>query len=550
MLKNNKVLIFWVCIIIALFSTYLQASDLDWSAGKWGVKITDSGTEGSQNVDISLPSGNKSGNALEVYYSMADNDIPQFWVFLIEGFWRQVRYNNSFGTSYRLFRYYSSDDENSDEIMATEFKVVGLTDNNNLEINLAYENNAAVGDRFQITANVLLSPPNHNLTSMDATITIKNISGYAVTPSWQGHLDLAEQWELFGISSMYVADNLSEEWPAWYDNLDPDHEYVGITDDWDYLNDGFSKNGQIDVSTHDVKKIIVEGNTIELDYDTCPSISVPGYTWYKELILLDQISDTMKIEHLYENRNHQVEILSCEGITSDIQNLKWAVTYNRDDQNMVDGDNIQIKLGMDDFLYTWPNMAYQSISLKLSTGKQSTRELVTEIYVATFGRAPAYDGLTYWTNAVDTGGFTIDQVAQSFFDQPETQEKFPEGSSNSEFITTIFDNVLNRAPADSGLAYWVDALDSGVMRRDQAIMAIINGAKAATGSSDDAAILAKKTKIGVYFANTEIGMSVIANEAFMDWATNIINFAASDDFLEEAKEYISGIDLAYCDLPD
>jgi len=175
---------------------------------------------------------------------------------------------------------------------------------------------------------------------------------------------------------------------------------------------------------------------------------------------------------------------------------------------------------------------------KIYQSDETTQHLVSEIYVATFGRAPAYAGLTYWTNAVETGDFTIEQVAQSFFDQPETKEKFPEGSSNSEFISTVFYNVLNRAPTDSGLAYWVDALDRGLMRRDQAVMAIINGAKATTGSSDDAATLAKKTEIGVLFASSDVG-SMTDNESFMDWATNIISFTASDDFnIEEAEDYI------------
>jgi len=188
-------------------------------------------------------------------------------------------------------------------------------------------------------------------------------------------------------------------------------------------------------------------------------------------------------------------------------------------------------------------MLIDSVSVKtISPENETTQLLVSEIYVATFGRAPAYAGLTYWTNTVEAGDFTIEQVAQSFFDQPETKEKFPEGSSNSELITTIFYNVFSRAPAAPGLAYWVDALDSGEMRRDQAIMAIINGAKAATGDSEDAAMLAKKAEIGVYFANSEIGTSFTANDNFMDWATNIISFTASDDFnLEDAEEYISGL---------
>jgi len=51
-------------------------------------------------------------------------------------------------------------------------------------------------------------------------------------------------------------------------------------------------------------------------------------------------------------------------------------------------------------------------------------------------------------------------------------------------------------------------------------------------------MLAKKTEIGVYFAHSEAG-SMTDNENFMDWATNIISFSASDDFnIEEAEEYI------------
>ena len=46
-----------------------------------------------------------------------------------------------------------------------------------------------------------------------------------------------------------------------------------------------------------------------------------------------------------------------------------------------------------------------------------TREQVAQIYVATFNRAPLEEGLDYWTNS----GFNIEQIAGSFFDQPEAQ---------------------------------------------------------------------------------------------------------------------------------
>jgi len=351
----------------------VSANDLDWSSGNWGIKVTNTGTAESPTSDVTFPGGIKSGNALEVYYRITDIEIPQFWVFLTDGFWRQVSYGNPFGTSYRLFRYYSSEDEDCDKPAATAFRVNGITSRNQLEIELGYENNAAAGDRFEITASVLLLPPSRMITSMEATITVKNVTGRDVTPKWDGHRTLAEQWELFGISSMYVADNLTGGLPAWYSLLDPDHDYVGITNDSDYLNDGFSQNGEIYVSTHDVKTIVARDRRVSLDHETCPFITVPEYDWYKELVLLDQVSRSVKIKHLYaSDRNHLVELLSCSGITGNSQNLKWAVTYNRSDENMVDGDNIQVKLGMDDFLNIWPNEVFQTIHLNLKTGRGDT----------------------------------------------------------------------------------------------------------------------------------------------------------------------------------
>lgn len=168
----------------------------------------------------------------------------------------------------------------------------------------------------------------------------------------------------------------------------------------------------------------------------------------------------------------------------------------------------------------------------------NTQALVTEIYVATFERAPAYSGLMYWANAVDSGLLTIEQVAHSFFEQPETQAKFPEGSSNTEFITTIYENTLSRTPAQAGLAYWVDALDRGLVTRDHAIIAIINGAKAESGSPEDRAMLTRKTEIGTYFANSMVG-NLTANDSFMYWADHIIDLAADSSFdVDDAREYV------------
>ncbi len=43
---------------------------------------------------------------------------------------------------------------------------------------------------------------------------------------------------------------------------------------------------------------------------------------------------------------------------------------------MVDGDNIQIKLGIDDFINTWANGAFQTINLNLRTGSSQLSDAV------------------------------------------------------------------------------------------------------------------------------------------------------------------------------
>lgn len=122
-----------------------------------------------------------------------------------------------------------------------------------------------------------------------------------------------------------------------------------------------------------------------------------------------------------------------------------------------------------------------------------TRQQVAELYVATFNRAPDAAGLDYWVN---DSGLTIEQIAQSFFDQPETQALYPVGNTNSAFVTSIYTNLFNRAPDADGLAYWVAELDNATMTRDVMIEAMKNGA---TGT--DATIIANKATVGLAYAD-------------------------------------------------
>lgn len=101
-----------------------------------------------------------------------------------------------------------------------------------------------------------------------------------------------------------------------------------------------------------------------------------------------------------------------------------------------------------------------------------TQEEVAKLYVTTFNRAPDRDGLDYWIDS----GLSLSQIVQSFFDQLETRTLYPDGTSSSDFITSVYQNLFNRDPDTAGLNYWEAELNANILSKNRFIEAIINGA--------------------------------------------------------------------------
>jgi Ca2+-binding RTX toxin-like protein len=81
---------------------------------------------------------------------------------------------------------------------------------------------------------------------------------------------------------------------------------------------------------------------------------------------------------------------------------------------------------------------------------------VTSLFIGLLDRAPDKIGHQFWVNALTSGKMTQEQVAQSFLEGGEYQER----SSNSllpitETIQTVFSNAFDRSAEESGLNYWI-----------------------------------------------------------------------------------------------
>ncbi|HEX7132576.1 MAG TPA: DUF4214 domain-containing protein [Iamia sp.] len=88
---------------------------------------------------------------------------------------------------------------------------------------------------------------------------------------------------------------------------------------------------------------------------------------------------------------------------------------------------------------------------------------VIRLYWAYFERRPEQAGLDFWV-AQRTGGRSLASIAQFFATSPEFQTLYG-NTSNSTFVTLVYQNVLDRDPEAQGLAYWTDRLQQGLTTR-------------------------------------------------------------------------------------
>jgi len=93
---------------------------------------------------------------------------------------------------------------------------------------------------------------------------------------------------------------------------------------------------------------------------------------------------------------------------------------------------------------------------------------VFRLYQATLDRGPDAVGLEAWTGRLISGAMSLQEVAADFVNSPEFRASYG-ATSNAEFVTLLYNNVLGRKPDTTGLANWTDRLDSGAMSRAEVV---------------------------------------------------------------------------------
>lgn len=92
---------------------------------------------------------------------------------------------------------------------------------------------------------------------------------------------------------------------------------------------------------------------------------------------------------------------------------------------------------------------------------------VVRFYIATFGRLPDAGGFSYWEDRLAANPDDLPAVADFFTGSPEFEALYGETVTDTEFIDTIYRNVLGRPPEAAGRMFWASEIETGARTRAQ-----------------------------------------------------------------------------------
>ena len=136
-----------------------------------------------------------------------------------------------------------------------------------------------------------------------------------------------------------------------------------------------------------------------------------------------------------------------------------------------------------------------------------TQTQIIELYIATFGRVADKTGLDYWTNS----GFTIEQIAQSFFDQPETQTL--NKKNNTDFIADVYMNTYGIEIPKEATQNWLTKLNNST--KPQIIQDMKNEAKSTNSQLFKNKVSVAQTSLDANINDMEV-LNVLLDNVTMD----------------------------------
>ena len=98
------------------------------------------------------------------------------------------------------------------------------------------------------------------------------------------------------------------------------------------------------------------------------------------------------------------------------------------------------------------------------TGVDNVTGVVFRLYNAAFSRLPDANGLENWITANSNGSRTYAESSEEFSSSQEFMNRYGSNVSDTTYVTTLYNNVLERDPDAAGLAHYENLLATGKTR--------------------------------------------------------------------------------------
>ncbi len=126
-----------------------------------------------------------------------------------------------------------------------------------------------------------------------------------------------------------------------------------------------------------------------------------------------------------------------------------------------------------------------------SGGTQAYAYQVQSMYVAYYGRAGDYDGVSWWNSALASSQGALEDIINAFGSSAEYENRFGD-LSTAELITNLYLQMFGRTPEAEGLAWWTEEIDSGRVTLPEAAVRIAQGAQ-----NNDQVVLHNRTVVAM-----------------------------------------------------
>lgn len=158
----------------------------------------------------------------------------------------------------------------------------------------------------------------------------------------------------------------------------------------------------------------------------------------------------------------------------------------------IDGNglNVQDESGDIDRLIDIERVEFADGSLVFDVSSDNAANIY-RLYQAAFARIPDETGFRYWVDAAEMFDIAELDMASAFRLSFEFIDLYGSNVSNYNYVYNIYKNVLQREPDGVGIDYWTQQLDLGWVSRDQMLIEFAQSAEnvALTAHNTDAGYL-------------------------------------------------------------